>query len=78
MLVSIHEVRDLRFDNVPFGRTQLGRAFEMLGTCALIICHLAGLVLLQSDFQSWDIIPTQVPKRFGTNADTKLKTLYCS
>ena len=34
----------------------------MLGTCALIICHLAGLVLLQSDFQSWDIIPTQVPK----------------
>ncbi|TRU68998.1 MAG: hypothetical protein EWV55_08110 [Microcystis viridis Mv_BB_P_19951000_S69] len=33
----------------------------MLGTCALIICHLAGLVLLQSDFQSWDIIPTQVP-----------------
>jgi hypothetical protein len=84
--------RDLRFDNVPFGRTQFaptlwtksvtvgaqclrpprgggllitlsrGRAFEMLGTCALIICHLAGLVLLQSDFQSWDIIPTQVPK----------------
>ncbi|MDB9419612.1 hypothetical protein PN467_03500, partial [Microcystis aeruginosa CS-563/04] len=38
-----------------------GRAFEMLGTCALIMCHLAGLVLLQSDFQSWDIIPTQVP-----------------
>ena len=22
----------------------------MLGTCALIMCHLAGLVLLQSDF----------------------------
>jgi hypothetical protein len=28
----------------------------------LILCHLAGLILLQSDFQSWDIIPTQVPK----------------
>ncbi|TRU77128.1 MAG: hypothetical protein EWV55_01565 [Microcystis viridis Mv_BB_P_19951000_S69] len=25
------------------------------------LCHLAGLILLQSDFQSWDIIPTQVP-----------------
>jgi hypothetical protein len=41
-----------------------GRAFEspfLLGTWALIICHLAGLILLQSDFQSWDIIPTPVP-----------------
>jgi hypothetical protein len=27
-----------------------GRAFEVLGSCALIMCHLAGLVLLQSDF----------------------------
>ncbi|TRU27645.1 MAG: hypothetical protein EWV80_06660 [Microcystis aeruginosa Ma_QC_B_20070730_S2] len=27
----------------------------------MIICYLAGLILLQSDFQSWDIIPKQVP-----------------
>jgi hypothetical protein len=27
-----------------------GGAFEMLGTCALIMWHLAGLVFLRSDF----------------------------
>jgi len=43
----------------------------------LIICHLAGLILLQSDFQSWDIIPTQVPKRMIQGGRAQIRaTLY--
>jgi hypothetical protein len=48
------ELRDLRFDNVPFGRTQFA---PTLWTKSVTV----GAQSLRPPID-WDIIPTQVPK----------------
>jgi hypothetical protein len=56
-LIGVHgvkSVRDLRFDNVPFGRTQFA---PTLWTKSVTV----GAQSLRPPID-WDIIPTQVPK----------------
>ncbi|QGZ92825.1 methyltransferase domain-containing protein [Microcystis aeruginosa FD4] len=62
IIIKVHDIsclyariRDLRFDNVPFGRTQFA---PTLWTKSVTV----GAQSLRPPID-WDIIPTQVPKR---------------
>jgi hypothetical protein len=61
------KLRDLRFDNVPFGRTQFA---PTLWTKSVTV----GAQSLRPP-SDWDIIPTQVPNANGSEAQTHFNRL---